>query len=261
MEKSVLKPLVVLPTYNNAATLEVVLNDVIRYAPPGMRIVVVNDGSTDATANVLLRFADVVVIDLGENRGKGEALVAGFHYARVNGYSHVITMDTDGQHFASDIPFFIDALRKEPKAVWLGDRQLLSAPVPNAPSSSIFGCRFSNFWVRLETGFWLPDTQTGFRCYPVLGSPFSSLRAKRYDFEIEILAHSAWAGFPLRSIPIGVHYPPRGQRVSHFHPWHDNLRLTWTHTRLCTRRILDILHIRPFLQKWGSDARRERRGI
>lgn len=264
VEKSTLKPLVVLPTYNNAHSLGSVLEDVFRHLPPGTRVVVVNDGSTDATADVLRSFAEVVTIEFGENRGKGEALCAGFHYARVNGYTHVISMDTDGQHFGADLPAFLDALEVDPKAVWLGDRQLLTKAVPNAPGSSVFGCRFSNFWVWLETGRWLPDTQTGFRAYPVSGSPFSSLRAKRYDFEIEILAHSAWAGYPLRSLPIGVHYPPPHERVSHFDPWLDNARLTWTHTRLCTWRLLDTLHLRPLLRPllrtWGRGSKRERRG-
>lgn len=261
VEKFDLKPLLVLPTYNNASTLERVLREVFDHIPAGMRVVVVNDGSTDRTAELLQRFPEAVVIDLGENRGKGEALCTGFHYARVNGYTHVVTMDTDGQHFASDIPKFLEVLQTNPLAIWLGDRQLLTSMVPNVPQSSVFGCRFSNFWVWLETGQWLPDTQSGFRCYPVAGSPFSSLKAKRYDFEIEILAHSAWAGFPLRSLPIGVHYPPPAQRVSHFHPLRDNARLTWTHTRLCTHRILDLLRLKPFFQKGGVGAGRPRREV
>jgi glycosyltransferase involved in cell wall biosynthesis len=206
------------------------------------RVVVVNDGCTDATPAVLAAFPEVVVVDHGVNRGKGEALVTGFAYARATGYSHVITIDTDGQHAPSDLGAFLSAIARAPRTLWLGDRGLLSRrSVENAPGSSVFGCRFSNFWVRLETGLALTDTQTGYRAYPVDGLPQGPLAARRYDFEIEIIVRAAWMGTPVAMVPISVHYPPRAERISHFHPWGDNARLTRLHTRLCTERIFTVL--------------------
>ncbi len=231
------RPLVCLPTFNNAVTLADVLRGALSH---GARVLVVNDGSNDDTLEVARAFPGAVLLDHGENRGKGEAILSGFHYARVNGFTHVITMDTDGQHHAADLPRFFAAIEGEPDAVWLGDRGLLEGKVPHAPGSSVFGCRFSNFWVRLETGLALPDTQTGFRAYPLRDAPIPSLTRKRYDFEIEILVRFAWAGVPVRSLSIAVTYPPRHERVSHFDPWRDNALLSLLHTRLCVERLLSI---------------------
>lgn len=210
------------------------------------RVVVVNDGSTDATASVLAAMPDVVVVDHGVNRGKGEALVTGFAYARTTGYTHVVTLDTDGQHRPEDLGTFLSAIAAAPGTLWLGDRGLLAEDgVENAPGSSVFGCRFSNFWVALETGLRLTDTQTGYRAYPVAGIPRDGLTARRYDFEIEIIVRAAWMGTPVGMVPIAVIYPPRRERVSHFHPWRDNARLTRLHTRLCCERILSLLGLGP----------------
>jgi glycosyltransferase involved in cell wall biosynthesis len=237
LEKLFSKPLIVLPTYNNAGTLAGMLADVLRFAPD-TSVLVVNDGSTDATAEILKRFPSMKIAGWAHNRGKGAALLAGFLFAQQNGFSHVVTMDTDGQHFAADLPRFFEAIVEDPLAVWLGDRGLLSRAVPNAPGSSLFGCRFSNFWIRMETGLRLSDTQTGYRSYPVAALLISKLRSKRFDFEIEILVRNAWSGAPIKSLPISVLYQTGKERVSHFHLWHDNFRLTVLHTRLCILRIL-----------------------
>jgi hypothetical protein len=108
----------------------------------------------------------------------------------------------------------------------------------DAPGSSVLGRDFSNFWVRLECGRKLPDTQSGFRLYPVdflLGERF---RSRRYAFEVEVLVRAAWAGLPIRSVEVPVRYPPKGERVSHFHRVKDNLRLSFLHAWLVTRSLL-----------------------
>lgn len=210
------------------------------------RVVVVNDGSTDGTAAELAAIPEVVVVDHGVNRGKGEALVTGFAYALATGYTHVVTIDTDGQHAPEDLGAFLSAIEERPGTLWLGDRGLLSPRgVENAPGSSVFGCRFSNFWVRLETGLRLTDTQTGYRAYPVEALPHGASAARRYDFEVEIIVRAAWMGTPVGMVPISVFYPPREERVSHFHPWRDNVRLTRLHTRLCCERILSFVGLGP----------------
>jgi hypothetical protein len=108
-------------------------------------------------------------------------------------------------------------------AVVIGARQMVQDTVPGA---SHFGRAFSNFWVRLECGADLPDTQSGFRLYPVAMLHFFSWSRRRYDFEVEVLVRACWAGVRLTSVDVSVHYPPPHERISHFHKGLDNLRLS-----------------------------------
>ncbi len=104
------------------------------------------------------------------------------------------------------------------------------------------GGAVSNFWVRIETGIELKDTQSGFRAYPVEHMARLGLRASRYDFEIEVLVRAAWAGLKIKEVPIGVWYPPAAERVSHFRPFLDNLRITHLHMLLVGRRLVPWPH-------------------
>jgi uncharacterized protein (DUF2062 family) len=110
------------------------------------------------------------------------------------------------------------------------------------PGASHFGRAFSNFWVRLETGVDLSDTQSGMRLYPVKELLALRLLKTRYDFEIEVLVKIIWAGISARSVPVSVHYPPKEERISHFHKFIDNWRLTQLHTVLLCRRLLPVPH-------------------
>ncbi len=237
--------LVLLPTYNNDGTLARVIREVRSVAPS---ILVVNDGSTDRTADILADQSGISVLQLMPNQGKGAALMAGFCWARDQGFRTVVTFDTDGQHLATDLPSMIAAARKNPEAIVIGDRRLDNQL--NVPGSSRFGRAFSDFWVWIETGQRLTDTQSGFRAYPVRLLPLSKLARRRYDFEIEVLVRSLWQGIRACHIPIGVVYPK--DRVSHFHPWQDNFRLTILHTKLCTVRFFSLIFavfgLRPSLK-------------
>ena len=123
----------------------------------------------------------------------------------------------------------------------------------NVPRSSLFGRDFSNFWVRLECGQTLPDTQSGYRLYPVEFLENSQFIARRYTFEIEVLVRGSWAGLPIRSTPVSVYYPPSDERVSHFHKFKDNLRLSCLHTFLVTRSLSPWPHRRLFRVGAGKD--------
>ena len=147
-----------LPTYNNGKTLAQVIDSVLEFAPS---VIVVNDGSTDNTKEILKRYeGKIEVIEYEKNRGKGYALSRGFDHAEQSGYTHIITIDTDGQHYASDIPLFIKAARENPDILAVGNRNLTQ---DNMPSKNTFANKFSNFWFTLQTAQRLPDTQTGFR--------------------------------------------------------------------------------------------------
>lgn len=217
---------VVMPTYNNSGTLQDVIERTLAYCD---NVIVVNDGCTDNSAEILASFSNrITVVDYGKNRGKGYALKQGFKKAKDLGFKYVISIDSDGQHFPEDIPLFVNALEKHPDALIVGSRNLEQE---NMPGGNTFANKFSNFWFRLQTGIGLPDTQTGFRLYPLELLPriFSS----RYEAELALLVFSAWRGINLIPVKINVFYPNPEERVTHFRPFWDFFRISILNTMLC----------------------------
>lgn len=219
---------VIIPTYNNAGTVRQVIDDVLKYCP---QIIVVNDGSTDGTSDILKTLpSTVTVVKYERNRGKGHALVAGFRKAMKMGFTHAITIDADGQHFADDIPRLIEALDRHKDAIIVGTRNLTEK---NMPRQNTFANRFSNFWFRLQTGIDLQDTQSGYRLYTLSQLRGLGLITSRYEAELELLVYAAWAGTRIVSVPVKVYYPPAEERVSHFRPVYDFVRISILNTFLC----------------------------
>lgn len=218
---------IIIPTYNNSQTLGAVICAVMEQ---GLDVMVINDGSTDSTAQVLETFKDKIqIIHYQPNRGKGMALRVGFDKAIHAGYRYAITIDSDGQHFASDIPKFIAQIQEHPDTMIVGCRFLEQE---NMPSKNSFANRFSNFWFTLQTLGRLPDTQSGFRLYPLRKIIGMRLLTTRYECELEMLVRLAWSGTELRPIPISVYYAPQGERISHFRPGRDFLRISLLNTAL-----------------------------
>lgn len=217
---------VIIPTYNNAGTICRIIADVRKYTP---HIIVVNDGCTDGTSS-LLAGQEVTLVEYSRNRGKGHALMAGFRKARALGFDYAITIDADGQHFASDIPAFVDAVRQHPGSMIVGSRNLAEK---NMPAANTFANKFSNFWFKLQTGINLPDTQTGYRLYPLRKMGRMRWLTSRYEAELEMLVYAAWQGIPLVPINVKVYYLPAGQRVSHFRPVYDFVRISLLNAVLC----------------------------
>lgn len=227
----------IIPTYNNAGTIRQVISDVTAYCQD---VIVVNDGSTDATAAVLDGLSTAItLVTYSKNRGKGHALIMGFRKAKEMGFTHAITIDADGQHFADDIPLLIKKMKEQPEGIIVGCRNLTEE---NMPRQNTFANRFSNFWFRLQTGIALPDTQSGFRLYNLSSLRLLSLITSRYEAELELLVFSAWAGYPISSVNVRVYYPPKEERVSHFRPVYDFFRISVLNTILC----LGALIVRPF---------------
>jgi glycosyltransferase involved in cell wall biosynthesis len=210
---------VVIPTYNNRQTVGRVVDGALEQAET---VIVVDDGCTDGTAEELADH-EIVLLHHKRNRGKGRALRTGFKRALELGYTHVVTLDSDGQHFPDDIPGLVTASRDKPEAVIIGVRDMSGEHVP---SRSSFGRMFSNYWLKTATGIDVQDTQSGFRVYPLRYVTRVRTVFSRFTYECEVIIRMAWGGCEVTNEPIKVHYPPGTERVSHFDPWWDNVRFT-----------------------------------
>ena len=230
------KVCVLVPTYNNEQTLEKVLYDVLLYTDA---VIVVNDGSTDSTPGILSKFPGIELVSYERNKGKGYALRQGFMRAVEKGYDYAISIDSDGQHFADDLPKFLFALAENPSAVIIGARNMGQSSVPGKSS---FGNKFSNFWFWVETGLKMQDTQSGYRLYPVKQLSSINFITRKFEFEIEVLVRAAWNGLEIVHVPVRVFYPEKGKRVSHFRPFKDFLRISVLNTVLVT---IALLYIKP----------------
>ncbi|QQV02779.1 MULTISPECIES: DUF2062 domain-containing protein [Chryseobacterium] len=225
---------VLVPTYNNHKTLRRVLDGVLDYTE---NIIVINDGSTDSTVEILESYPQILTINLPENKGKGNALKTGFRKAEENGFDFAITIDSDGQHYPDDIPVFVEALLSEKQAVLLiGNRNMSQDGIPKKSS---FGNRFSNFWFWFETGIKLEDTQSGYRLYPLHKIP-KKYYTPKFEFEIEIIVRTAWRHIPVKNVPVKVLYDP-DERVSHFRPFRDFTRISILNTILVAITLVYII--------------------
>lgn len=226
---------VIIPTYNNHRTLAEVIGGVLQYTEA---VIVVNDGSTDGTAEILKEFPSLTILEHSENRGKGAALRNGFKKALELGYEFAVTIDSDGQHFPDDIPVFIERLNaSDGNILLIGERNMAQEGIPRKSS---FGNKFSNFWFRFETGVKLGDTQSGFRLYPLTRMPKRYFTPK-FEFEIESIVRASWKGVKVENVPVRVHYEQQ-DRVSHFRPFRDFTRISILNTVLV---LITLLYIKP----------------
>ena len=224
---------VIIPTYNNQKTIEQVINDVYKYTS---HIIVVNDGSTDNTQQILEKYQHLEIISYKKNQGKGYALRTAFKFARKRGYENAITIDADGQHYADDLHVFFD--EEFADSLIIGSRNMTTEDIPGKSS---FGNKFSNFWFKVETGLKLSDTQSGYRLYPIKRLEKLRFFTKKYEFEIEVIVKAAWEGINVKNVPIKVFYPSQEERVSHFRPFKDFLRISLLNTYLVTLAFLWFL--------------------
>lgn len=225
---------VLIPSYNPGRLLAETVRAARAHWDP---VWIVVDGSTDGSAALLAELArtdpGLRVLVRPSNGGKGAALLDGLAAAREAGFTHALTMDSDGQHPAERIGAFMAASAAEPAAMILG------APVfdASAPRIRLRGRRISNWWANLET-LWagIPDSLFGFRVYPIaplIEVMHHTLWMRRFDFDAEAVVRLSWRGVPARSLPAPCRYFTAGEGgVSHFNYWRDNVLLTWMYTRL-----------------------------
>ena len=226
--------LVLIPSFNPGArvfsTVQAALN---HWAP----VWVVVDGSTDHSEHRLAEMAsaepNLRIWVLPKNVGKGAAVLFGIREAQGLGFTHVLTLDSDGQHPASSIPEFMQASLASPDCMVLGE------PVfdDSAPGLRVGGRKISNWWANLET-LWagIHDSLFGFRVYPI-GALISVMRRqpwmRRFDFDVEAVVRLSWRGVRPINLPAPVRYfRPEDGGVSHFRYGRDNALLTWMHFRL-----------------------------
>ena len=217
----------VIPTYNNGGTVADVVRGVLRQ---GLPVIVVDDGSTDDTAQ-RLEGLEIDRIRHARNQGKGRALKTGLEEARRLGYRFALTLDADGQHDPADIPALVAAAG--PRTLVIGSRNLTAEGMP---AGNTFANRFSNFWFTVQTGRKLPDTQTGFRVYPLEDLPSLRLLTSRYEAELALLVFSAWKNLRIVPVPVRVYYPE--DRVSHFRPFADFFRISVLNPVLCVLALV-----------------------
>jgi glycosyltransferase involved in cell wall biosynthesis len=202
----------------------------LREQAPDVDILAVNDCSSDSTQAILTELK-VRHLRLPVNLGIGGAVQAGYKFADLNGYDIAVQLDADGQHDPGDIPALVAAAGE--RTLVIGSRNLTAEGMP---SGNTFANRFSNFWVTVQTGRKLPDTQTGFRVYPLEDLPSLKLLTARYEAELTLLVFSAWKGLKLVPIPVRVYYPE--DRVSHFRPFADFFRISVLNTVLCVLALV-----------------------
>ncbi len=221
-----------IPAYQARASLARVLSE-LRARDPAGQLLVVHDGSTDGSGS-LARELGVEVVSHARNAGKGCALRTGSAWLAERGFSAAVTVDADGQHRAEDALML--ARHAAPDgAIVLGVRDLVRV---GAPKPSRFSNRFSNLWVSVFAGQRLSDTQCGLRRYPLPLTLSLGAAGRGYDFESEVLVRAARRGVPIVEVPVRVIYPPRAERVSHFHVVRDPARIVvrLVHTALTVRR-------------------------
>lgn len=227
---------VLIPVYNHAGGVVSVIERVLALDLP---VWVVDDGSTDGTAAGLARFGGITVLRHEKNRGKGAALLTGFE-AMAGKADWAVTLDADGQHDPKDVSGLIRTIPTGLRPIVIGRREGMVGD--DVPWTSRFGRKFSNFWVRAAGGPVLSDTQSGMRIYPLPEALGLGVRARRFQFEVEILVRARWQGIPIVEAPVHVSYTTPGmKRISHFRPFVDFCRNSGTFSRLIFLRILILL--------------------
>jgi len=234
--------LVLIPSYNPGAQVyETVRAARTQWAP----VWVVVDGSTDGTAAGLLEMAandpQLKVWVLPANGGKGAAVLHGLDLAAQQGFTHALTMDSDGQHPADLIPAFMAASQQAPDAMVLG-KPVFDA---DAPALRVQGRKISNGWANLET-LWagIGDSLYGFRVYPI--EPLRQVMRgqrwmRRFDFDPEAVVRLCWRGVRPINLPAPVKYLRADEGgVSHFNYLRDNTLLSWMHLRLMLGFVLRL---------------------
>lgn len=233
------RPCAVIPFYNHPDAIAQVVASVRAHDLP---VILVDDGSEPGCAASLQSLASgdaqIHVLRLPTNAGKGVAVLTGARAALAAGYSHALQIDADGQHDCAAIPAALAQAQRHPNALIAGE-PVFDASIPRA---RLYGRWFTHFFVWLNTwSFALRDALCGFRVYPLAQTVALANRvniARGMDFDIDIAVRLMWDNVPVKPVKVAVHYPSDG--VSHFDLWRDNLRIARAHTWLVFGMLVRI---------------------
>ncbi|WP_428025198.1 glycosyltransferase family 2 protein [Arcobacter sp.] len=221
------KFVVVIPTYNNFNTIQAVVDDVLKN---NYEVIVVDDGSSNALENILNKNSKLTILRHNTNQGKGSAITTGVKKAKELGFTHVVSMDGDGQHLASQVKYLINSCQ--------GDEIIIGArnfDISNVPNGSKFGRWFSNFWACWDTGYKITDSLSGFRIYPI-SILCLAIKTNRFDWEMEVIVRHADAGKVIKEVIIECYYPNAWERVSHFRKFWDTMAIVWVHVQILPKK-------------------------
>ncbi len=239
-------PTILIPSYNSGVRLRSTVQAAL---DSGYPVLVVVDGSTDGSDRELAQITGesikrLTIVRLERNGGKGAAVLAGARRAATAGFTHLLTMDSDGQHPADRIPAFMETARTHPQDLIMGK------PIfgPDVPPARLKGRKLTIWWTDLETHFCgLGDTLFGMRVYPLqafLAAMDQTPFARGFDFDPEVAVRMVWLGCRPRQVEAPVRYFKAAEGgVSHFNYLRDNVKLTLLHFRLVPEWLL--------LRQWG----------
>lgn len=225
----ILRVCIVITTYSDSrsrSNISEIVRDVVQMSP--FPILIVDDGSETPVEDSLYPWSvreaieqkRVRVVRFERSQGKGAALQFAIAELVKQGFTHMLTVDADGQHPASEIHKLVEAGLQHPWDLIIGHRSFQGGTGPGR-----LGQRISNFWVRYQTGLQIQDSQSGFRLYPLFSVQNLKFFTRRFEFEVEILIRSLWSGVTVREIEVDVFNPEVAERTNHFHKLWDNARL------------------------------------
>jgi len=219
------KIIAAVPTYNNPKTIKDVITDITNH---NHKVIIADDGSDIPVKSLYETLNDnIIIIRHNVNRGKGRAIITAAKKAKELGYTHIVTLDGDGQHLASQIDKLVKACDKDDEII-IGARNF---DLENVPNGSKFGRWFSNFWACWDTGYKITDSLSGFRIYPVSILDLD-IKTDRFDWEMEVLVRHADAGKSIKEVDIECYYPKSEERVSHFRKFWDTMAIVWVHVQI-----------------------------
>ena len=235
----------VIPVYRHGSTLEAVVKSLLSFGYP---IIVVDDGNDEANrafiSDVAEKYPLVTLVTREKNGGKGCAMIDGIRKASEMGLTHILQLDSDGQHDTGKAARFFELAEQNPDKIICGCPEYDA----NAPKARVNGRKFANGWIHIVTlSHEIKDAMIGFRVYPV--EPFIKMLKKpvyidgRMCFDIEVLVRQYWQGVHVLSEPVKVYYPADG--ISNFRAIRDNLRISFSFSRL----FLGMLIRLPILLK------------
>jgi len=217
--------IVIIPTYNNPQTIKNVAFDVLKH---NYEVIIIDDGSDIPIENLFEENekSGIYFVKHQTNQGKGAAIISGTQKAKELGFTHVLSIDGDGQHLASEATKLIDIC--EGDEIIIGARNFDLEHVPNG---SKFGRWFSNMWACWDTGQNITDSLSGYRIYPISILDLV-IKTKRYDWEMEVIVKHADAGKKIKETIIECYYPTPEERVSHFKKFGDTMAIVWVHIQI-----------------------------